>query len=83
MLLWDGGLIKVQIGRKGKKPCHLGPIQQFIMDEGELLTVGIDGYIRVWDFESIDQAEATDEGALFEMDSMNELLVKDENNNKV
>ncbi|XP_063718325.1 cilia- and flagella-associated protein 44-like isoform X2 [Symsagittifera roscoffensis] len=82
MLLWDGGLIKVQIGRKGKKPCHLGPIQQFIMDEGELLTVGIDGYIRVWDFESIDQAEATDEGALFEMDSMNELLVKDENNNK-
>ena len=33
----------------------MGAIQQFIMDEGELLTVGTDGFIRVWDFETIDQ----------------------------
>ncbi|XP_075252601.1 cilia- and flagella-associated protein 44-like isoform X3 [Convolutriloba macropyga] len=78
MLLWDGGLIKVQIGKKNRRPCHVGAIQQFIMDEGELLTVGTDGFIRVWDFETIDQAEAPDEGAIFEMDSMNELLVRDE-----
>ncbi len=47
MLLWDGGLIKVEIGRKNKKPCHNGSIQQIIMDEGELMSVGADGYIRV------------------------------------
>lgn len=47
MLLWDGGLIKVEISRKGRKPCHNGPIQQIIMDEGELMSVGIDGCIRV------------------------------------
>jgi len=47
MLLWDGGLIKVEISRKGKKACHHGPIHQIIMDEGELMTVGDDGCIRV------------------------------------
>ena len=47
MLLWDGGLIKVEISRKGKKPCHHGPIQQIIMDEGELMSVGEDGCVRV------------------------------------
>lgn len=47
MLLWDGGLIKVEISRKGRKSCHNGPIQQIIMDEGELMSVGIDGCIRV------------------------------------
>src|SRR6218665_1414062 len=47
MLLWDGGLIKVEICRKNKKPWHQGSIQQIIMDEGELMTIGNDGYIRV------------------------------------
>jgi len=48
MLLWDGGLIKVQIGRKQKKPCHQGNIMQILLDEGELMTIGEDGlFIRV------------------------------------
>ena len=75
MLLWEGGLIKVEIIRKGKKSCHNGPIQQILLDEGELITVGSDGFIRVWDFESIDTADATDESATFEMEPMNELKV--------
>lgn len=47
MLLWDGGLIKVEICRKGGKSCHSGPIHQFVLDEGELITIGADGGIRV------------------------------------
>lgn len=47
MLLWDGGLIKVEICRKNRRSCHQGTIQQIIMDEGELMTIGNDGYIRV------------------------------------
>ncbi|XP_030833850.1 cilia- and flagella-associated protein 44 isoform X2 [Strongylocentrotus purpuratus] len=75
MLLWEGGLIKVQIGRKGKKPCHQGAIEQFVMDEGELITIGADGFIRVWDFESIDTADSMDESGVFEMEPMNDLKV--------
>lgn len=47
MLLWDGDLIKVEIGRKDRRTCHAGPIQQFTLDEGELITVGADGAVRV------------------------------------
>ncbi|XP_033126041.1 cilia- and flagella-associated protein 44-like [Anneissia japonica] len=75
MLLWDGGLIKVQISRKHKKHCHAGPIEQFVMDEGELITIGADGFIRVWDFESIDTADSPDDSGIFEMEPMNELKV--------
>ncbi|XP_060090627.1 cilia- and flagella-associated protein 44 [Heteronotia binoei] len=75
MLLWEGGLIKVELCRPGHKTCHNGPINQLILDEGELLTVGSDGYIRVWDFETIDTADITDDSGLLEMEHMNELLV--------
>ncbi|XP_052060229.1 cilia- and flagella-associated protein 44-like isoform X9 [Mytilus californianus] len=82
MLLWEGGLIKVEITRKGKKSCHQGPIEQILLDEGELITVGSDGYIRVWDFESIDTADTTDDSATFEMEPMNELKVGNDVNLK-
>ena len=47
MLLWDGGLIKAEIARKGKKTCHHGMIMEFFLDEGELITIGVDGYVKV------------------------------------
>jgi len=47
MLLWDGGLCKVEISRRNKRKCHQGSIQQIIYDEGEVITIGIDGYVRV------------------------------------
>ncbi len=75
MLLWDGGLIQIQVCRKKGKPCHTGPIQQVLLNESDVFTVGEDGYIRVWDFETIDTAEATDEGSKMEMEPLNELRV--------
>ena len=47
MLVWDGGLIKVEVCRKNKKTCHAGTIQQFSLDKGELMSIGADGAIRV------------------------------------
>ncbi|XP_062841766.1 cilia- and flagella-associated protein 44 isoform X2 [Trichomycterus rosablanca] len=75
MLLWDGGLIKVEICRKEGRTCHAGPIQQFALDEGELMTVGADGAVRCWDFESIDTADCVDDSGLFELEPMNELII--------
>ena len=47
MLIWDGGFCSTEVTRKQQKPCHVGPIQQIILDAGELTTLGIDGYVRV------------------------------------
>uniref|UniRef100_A0A8C4IZV3 Cilia- and flagella-associated protein 44 n=1 Tax=Dromaius novaehollandiae TaxID=8790 RepID=A0A8C4IZV3_DRONO len=75
LLLWEGGLIKVELCRAGHKPCHSGPVSQLILDEGELVTVGKDGFVRVWDIETVDAADTVDETGLLEMEPMNELLV--------
>ncbi|XP_030059762.1 cilia- and flagella-associated protein 44 [Microcaecilia unicolor] len=75
MLLWEGGLIKVEVCRKGKRSCHIGSINQFVLDEGELITIGTDGYVRAWDFETLDAVESVDETGVVEMEPMNELLV--------
>ena len=39
------------------------------------MSIGTDGFIRVWDFETVDTADVTDESSVFEMDPMNELHV--------
>ena len=47
MLVWEGGLIKVELCRAARKSCHQGPINQIVLDEGEVITIGADGCIRV------------------------------------
>ncbi|KFO87415.1 WD repeat-containing protein 52, partial [Buceros rhinoceros silvestris] len=75
LLLWEGGLIKVELCRTGHKPCHRGPVSQLILDEGEVVTVGKDGFIRVWNFETIDAGDSVDDTGLLEVEPMNELHV--------
>lgn len=47
MLVWEAGYIKVELCRTTSKTCHQGPINQIMLDEGEVITVGSDGCIRV------------------------------------
>ncbi|XP_076974479.1 cilia- and flagella-associated protein 44 isoform X2 [Tamandua tetradactyla] len=75
MLLWEASLIKVELCRVGRKSCHQGPINQIMLDEGEVITVGSDGCIRIWDFETIDTADVIDETGLLEIEPINELQV--------
>uniref|UniRef100_A0A8C3XZH1 Cilia- and flagella-associated protein 44 n=1 Tax=Catharus ustulatus TaxID=91951 RepID=A0A8C3XZH1_CATUS len=73
LLLWEGGLIKVELCQVGRKPCHEGPVSQLVFDEGELYSVGKDGVIRMWNFEVVDTADHVDDTGLVEMEPMNEL----------
>ncbi|KAL2805099.1 cilia- and flagella-associated protein 44 isoform 2 [Daubentonia madagascariensis] len=75
MLLWEGGLIKVELCRAGNKSCHHGAINQIMLDEGEVITVGSDGCVRIWDFETIDTADVVDETGLLQIEPINELHV--------
>jgi hypothetical protein len=42
MLLWEEGLIKVEVSRKKKRHCHAAPITQFEFESGDLTTIGMD-----------------------------------------
>ena len=75
LLVWEGGLIKVEICRKDQKPCHESQIKQLTIVEGELLSVGMDGFVHVWDLEKIDQAEAEEGETIYEMEPMNSLKI--------
>ncbi|RKO93288.1 hypothetical protein BDK51DRAFT_14775, partial [Blyttiomyces helicus] len=59
MLLWDGGMIKCELAGKGRKPCHQGRIEVVLLMDGEVFTAGEDGFVRIWDLETIDNADVT------------------------
>uniref|UniRef100_A0A3Q3F8B2 WD repeat domain 52 n=1 Tax=Labrus bergylta TaxID=56723 RepID=A0A3Q3F8B2_9LABR len=44
-------------------------------EDGQLMTIGSDGVVRVWDFEGIDSADSSDHSSKFEMEPMNEMVV--------
>lgn len=47
LLLWEGNSIKVEICRKGGQTCHTGLVQPFALEDGQLMTIGSDGAVRV------------------------------------
>lgn len=57
LLVWEGGLIKVEVMRNNRKPLHEEQIVQIFYLEGELWTVSQDGHVKVWWYEKIDQAD--------------------------
>jgi WD40 repeat protein len=77
MLLWDGEFIKMQVSRRDGAPCHAGNITDMYCSEGEIFSAGVDGYIRVWDFETIDKAELSDDATeiYIEIEPKREILV--------
>ena len=50
MLLWEGGLIKAVLTRRGHATCHDGNIEALHYDAGRgvVLSAGQDGVVRVW-----------------------------------
>ncbi|XP_018302310.1 uncharacterized protein [Mycetomoellerius zeteki] len=56
ILLWEEGSITLEICRKNRQPCHAKAITQFEYMNGELISIGMDGWIRIWFYETIDQA---------------------------
>ncbi|XP_033502384.2 cilia- and flagella-associated protein 44 isoform X1 [Epinephelus lanceolatus] len=75
LLLWDGNSIKVEICRKGGRSCHTGVVKPFALEDGQLMTIGSDGAVRGWDFESIDTADSNSQSSRFELEPMNEMVV--------
>ena len=73
LLLWEGDLVKVELCRKGQKPCHNGNIEFVCVDEGEIITGGTDGMIRIWDLEEIDQADVVDDNDVIEIVPLQEV----------
>lgn len=59
LLLWEGNFIKLRVVRKGGRLCHDGAIYVVLLERAErrFVTAGHDGWIRWWDFGTIDTVE--------------------------
>lgn len=69
ILVWDDGLIKLEVCRKNRRPCHTGPITQiFMRNADEIVTVGTDGLICIWFWETVDLADPPEDDRFVEIE---------------
>ncbi|XP_041825763.1 cilia- and flagella-associated protein 44 isoform X2 [Melanotaenia boesemani] len=73
LLLWDGNTVTVEISRTEEQTCHVGTVQPFSLEDGQLRTFGSDGVVLGWDFERINTTNS--DSRRFEMDPINKLVV--------
>lgn len=66
LLLWEGNFIKCRFTQVGGNLCHRGEICYVDLDRKErcLITAGLDGFIRWWDFDAIDSAEVDSDNSM-------------------
>lgn len=60
LILWEGNLVKAHLvqSQKEKTPLHNGPIEIVILEDDYFITAGGDGYIKWWNFQDVENAEA-------------------------
>ncbi|KAG5669779.1 hypothetical protein PVAND_000072 [Polypedilum vanderplanki] len=79
VLVWENGLVKVEVCRKNRRPCHTGPITQiFMCNHEEVMTVGSDGFIRIWYWETVELADPSEEDRVVEIEPSHEFRIGNE-----
>lgn len=79
ILVWEDNFIKLEVCRKNRKPCHAGAIMQINSFENEIMTCGMDGYVRIWFWETVDLANPSDEDRFVEIEPLFQYKVGDHN----
>lgn len=77
ILVWEHGLITLEVCRKGKRRCHSGNITQIFARDGEIVTIGTDGYIRIWFWETVELADPPENNRFVEIEPIYEYFIGD------
>lgn len=76
VLVWDDGLIKLEVCRKNRRPCHQGAITQiFMRNAEEIVTVGTDGFICIWFWETVELSDPPEDDRFVEIEPSHEFRV--------
>lgn len=79
ILVWEDGLIKYEVCRKGRKQMHSKMITQIEMNNDEIMTAGLDGYIRIWFWATVELTDPPDNDPFIEIEPIYEFRIGDEN----
>ncbi|XP_026491825.2 cilia- and flagella-associated protein 44 [Vanessa tameamea] len=77
ILVWEAGLVKLEVTQRGRKTCHKAPIVQFMLSPAgdEVTTIARDGYIRTWYWDTVDQADPPEDDLYVELNPVAETYV--------
>jgi cilia- and flagella-associated protein 44 len=77
LLLWEGNFVKSEVSKPKGVLAHIGDITfiKYLPDSGRFVTAGLDGYVRQWPFQPIDDAEPTDEDPITEVEPLSEVCI--------
>ena len=75
LLVWDGGLVQLQLQRADGRPCHAGAIEFVELRGREVLTAGDDGYLRTWPLDTFEFAEAASEDLILAVEPTEEIFL--------
>jgi len=78
LLLWDGALVKVEIKPKGGGTCHQGMIEMVWQHGDHIVSAGVDGYMRFWEYAALDLAEPEDDEPHCHVEVSKEVKIMDE-----
>lgn len=82
VLVWEDGLVKMEVCRKNRRPCHNGPITQiFMCNNEEVMTVGSDGYVRIWYWETVELSDPPEDDRIVEIEPSHEYRIGTDNYN--
>lgn len=77
ILVWDDAYIRVEVCRKNRRTCHDGTITQIYpsSNKNEIITTGLDGFVRVWFWETVDLANPPDTDPFVEIEPLFEYRI--------
>ncbi|CAH2265748.1 jg7937 [Pararge aegeria aegeria] len=77
ILVWEAGLVKLEVTQRGRKTCHKAPIIQFMLSPAgdEVTTIGRDGYVRAWYWDTVEQADPPEDDPYVELNPVAETIV--------
>lgn len=61
LLIWQGAQIEYEVRMNNKKSCHNAAIAQILYENNCMWTIGRDGWIKIWSWDSIELADRYEE----------------------
>lgn len=69
ILVWENGTVKFEVCQKNRRPCHRRTIAQICCDGDRVMTIGLDGFVRIWFWDTIAATHKDAEERFLEIDA--------------
>lgn len=69
ILVWENGAVTFEVCQKNRRPCHRRTIAQIYCDGDRVMTVGLDGFVRIWFWDTIAATRKATDDKFLEIDA--------------